>query len=115
MNNGLLKIQGNLTLSNNCDIVVGTGGKIVIDGGTFIPNKITLLPGSQLNIINNGILHPLYDFVANVGSEVNILKGQIHIKKKNYEKVLVYIICWCFYKYLFPNPTIRIPVYADRW
>lgn len=74
---GQLTIQGNIELVGNCEVIVESGGKLVIDGGTLSNADILLESGSSLQIINGGVIDTSYGIKAQLGSTVDIIYGQI--------------------------------------
>lgn len=76
-NTGQLTIQGEVELMGYCRVIVETGGKLIIDGGTLSNVDLILQPGSSLRITNGGIIETRNGFDAPVGALVEILNGQI--------------------------------------
>ena len=80
VNGGSLTITGTTTLTGNSTIRVCEGGILVIDGGTLQNADITMVPGSQLIVRNNGIINLASGktFEAPEGVVVNIESGEIN-------------------------------------
>ena len=74
---GQLTVQNHIEMMGNSRIIVETGGKLIIDGGTLSNVDLNLKPGASLQIINGGIIETRSGFEAPVGSLVNIESGQI--------------------------------------
>lgn len=74
---GRLTIQSNVSLQGNSCVIVESGGKLVIDGGTLSNVNLILKIGSSLRIINNGTLDTKNGFDAPKGATVDIQYGQI--------------------------------------
>ena len=80
VNGGSLTITGTTTLTGNSKIRVCEGGVLIIDGGTLQNADITMVPGSQLIIRNNGKINMTTGqfFHAPTGVIVNIESGEIN-------------------------------------
>lgn len=80
VNGGSLTITGTTTLTGNSKIRVCEGGVLVIDGGTLQNANITMVPGSQLIVRNNGIINLASGktFEVPEGVVVNIESGEIN-------------------------------------
>lgn len=75
-NNVQVTIQSNMELTDDCRIIVESGGSLIIDGGVLNADVI-LKPGSTLQIINDGTIETNGVFDAQLGSIVNIVYGKI--------------------------------------
>lgn len=76
-NSGQLTIQSEVELMGNSRVVVESGGKLIIDGGTLSNVDLVLKPGSSLEIVNGGIIETRNRFKAPVGASVDIVHGKI--------------------------------------
>jgi hypothetical protein len=76
-NTGQLTIQSDVELMGNSRVIVESGGKLIIDGGTLSNVDIDLKVGSSLRIINGGVMETKNGFKAPVGAKVEIVKGKI--------------------------------------
>ena len=76
-NSGQLTIQSEVELMGNSQVIVETGGVLVIDGGTLSNVDLVLKTGSSLQIINDGIIETRNGFEAPAGAIVDIEHGQI--------------------------------------
>lgn len=76
-NGGQLFIQDNVEIMGNNQVIVETGGTLVIDGGKLTNANIVMKTGSLLRIINNGIIETQNGFNAPLGTTVEIENGQI--------------------------------------
>lgn len=76
-NSGQLTIRGNIELMGSSCIIVESGGKLIIDGGSISNVDLELKPGSSLRIINNGILVTRNGFNAPFGAVVDVGYGHI--------------------------------------
>lgn len=56
-NGGVLNIAASITMSNICNIIVRSGGKLIVNGGTLNNVAIEVESGGHLQIINNGTIH----------------------------------------------------------
>lgn len=74
---GQLIIQNEVELMGNSQVIVESGGKLIINGGTLSNVDLILKPGATLRIINNGILETRDGFEAPIGAIVDIQYGQI--------------------------------------
>lgn len=74
---GQLTVQGDVEMKGNSRVIVESGGKLIVNGGTLSNVDLVLMPGSTLRIINNGILETRNGFEAPVGAIVDIQYGQI--------------------------------------
>lgn len=74
---GQLTIQNDVELMGNSKVIVESGGKLIINGGTLSNVDLVLKPGATLRIINNGTLETRNGFEAPVGAIVDIQYGQI--------------------------------------
>lgn len=74
---GQLTIQGNIEMMGNSRVIVESGGKLIIDGGTLSNVDLLLRTGASLQIINGGIIKTRNGFEAPVGTLVNIEHGKI--------------------------------------
>ena len=79
VNGGALTITGATTLTGSSNVRVCEGGKLIIDGGALIDADITMVPGSQLILKNNGVIKMANgkDLEVPTGAIVNIECGQI--------------------------------------
>jgi len=75
--NGQLTIQSNVELMGNSQVIVESGGIIIIDGGTLTNVDLVLKPGACLRIINNGFLGTRNGFDIPIGAIVDVEYGQI--------------------------------------
>jgi hypothetical protein len=80
VNGGSLTITGTTTLTGNSKIRVCEGGALIVDGGILQNADITMVPGSQLIVRNNGIINMASGktFEALKGVVVNIESGVIN-------------------------------------
>lgn len=76
-NGGQLTIQSNITLMGNSQLIVESGGTLIIDGGALSNVDLTLKAGAYLHILNGGIIVIKNKFEATVGATVDIDSGQI--------------------------------------
>jgi len=76
-NSGQLTVQSNVYMNGNSDVIVESGGKLIINGGKLSNANLVLKPGSSLQIINDGIIETRNGFVAPVGVFVDIGNGRI--------------------------------------
>ncbi len=76
-NSGQLTIQSEVELMGNSRVVVESGGKLIIDGGTLSNVDLVLKHGSSLVIVNGGIIETRNRFKAPVGASVDIVHGKI--------------------------------------
>ena len=76
-NNGQLTIQSNIELMGNSRVIVESGGKLIISGGTLSNVDLVLKTGATLQITNGGIIETRNGFEAPVGAIVDIQYGQI--------------------------------------
>lgn len=74
---GQLTIQNDVELMGNSQVIVESGGKLIISGGTLSNVDLVLKSGATLQIINNGILETRNGFEAPIGAIVDIQYGQI--------------------------------------
>lgn len=74
---GQLTIQSDIELMGNCRVIVESGGKLIIDGGTLLNVDLVLKTGASLQIINGGIMETRNGFEAPLGATVDITNGQI--------------------------------------
>ena len=74
---GQLTIQCDIELMGNSRVIVESGGKLIIDGGTFSNVDIDLKAGASLRIINGGVMETRNGFKAPVGAKVEIINGKI--------------------------------------
>ena len=74
---GQLTIQGNNEMMGNSRVIVESGGKLIINGGTLSNAELLLKPGASLQIINGGVMETRNGFEAPVGALVNIENGRI--------------------------------------
>lgn len=74
---GQLTVQGDVEMKGNSRVIVESGGKLIVNGGTLSNVDLVLKPGSTLRIINNGILETRNGFEAPIGAIVDIQYGQI--------------------------------------
>ena len=79
-NGSVLRIKGDMTLFDDKQITVNSGGTLVVDGGSINDAIINLSNNSTLNILNNGIInmHQNQAFAAPDGAIVNISEGQVN-------------------------------------
>ena len=80
VNGGSLTITETTTLTGNSKIRVCEGGALIVDGGTLQNADITMVPGSQLIVRNNGIINMASGktFEAPEGVVINIENGEIN-------------------------------------
>ena len=64
-------------MMGNSRVIVESGGKLIIDGGTLSNVDLLLRTGASLQIINGGIIETRNGFEAPVGTLVNIEHGKI--------------------------------------
>jgi len=76
-NTGRLFVQSHIQMMGNCRVIVETGGKIIIDGGTLSNVNLVLEPGATLQILHGGIIETRNGFRAPVGAFVNVEQGKI--------------------------------------
>ena len=76
-NGGQLIIQDNVEIMGNNQVIVETGGILVIDGGKLSNADVVMKTGSSLRIINNGIIETQNGFNVPLGTTVEIENGQI--------------------------------------
>lgn len=74
---GQLTIQSDIELMGNSRLIVESGGKLIINGGTLSNVDIVLKPGASLQIVNGGIIETRNGFEAPIGATVDVLNGQI--------------------------------------
>lgn len=74
---GELTVQSNVELMGNSSVIVETGGKLIIDGGTLSNVDLVMKSGSSLRIVNNGIIETKNGFEAPLGALVDIEHGKI--------------------------------------
>lgn len=74
---GQLTIQSDVELMGNSKVIVESGGKLIIDGGTLSNVDVVLKTGATLRIINGGIIEIRNEFSAQLGATVEIVNGQI--------------------------------------
>ena len=74
---GQFIIQSDVELMGNSRMIVDSGGKLIINGGSLSNVDLVLKPGASLQIINNGIIETRNGFNAPVGAIVNVAYGQI--------------------------------------
>lgn len=74
---GQLTIQSDIQMMRNTRVIVESGGKLIIDGGTLSNVDLVLKAGASLRIINGGILEPRSSFKAPIGAKVEIIQGKI--------------------------------------
>jgi hypothetical protein len=74
---GTTAVQSNVYMRGNSDVIVESGGKLIINGGKLSNANLVLKPGSSLQIINDGIIETRNGFVAPVGVLVDIGNGRI--------------------------------------
>lgn len=74
---GQLTIQSDVELKGNSQVVVESGGQLIIDGGSLSNVDLILKPGASLRIINGGVIDTTNGFDAPVGATVDIVYGQI--------------------------------------
>ncbi len=73
---GLVTVQSTINM-NDRSVIVDSGGKLIVDGGTLNNVNMTLKPGSSLLITNGGIIRTSHGFAAPVGATVTVLHGKI--------------------------------------
>lgn len=76
-NSGQLTVQSEVEMMGNSRLIVESGGKLIINGGTLSNVNLVLKPGATLRIINGGILDSRNAFEAPTGAIVDIQYGQI--------------------------------------
>lgn len=74
---GQLSIYSDIEFMGNCQVIVESGGKLIINGGTLSNVDLVLKSGATLQILNNGILEKRNGFEAPIGAIVDIQNGQI--------------------------------------
>ena len=74
---GQLTIQSEIELMGNSRMIVESGGKLIIDGGTLSNVDLVLKSGASLQIINHGTLDTRNGFEAPLGAVVDVEEGQI--------------------------------------
>ena len=74
---GQLNIQADVELMDNTRVIVETGGKLIVDGGTLSNVDLELKAGSFLQIINGGVINSRNGFKAPAGALVDIQNGSI--------------------------------------
>lgn len=74
---GELTVQSDIELMGNSRVIVESGGKLIIDGGTLLNAEVILKPGASLQMINGGIIETRNGFDTPVGAFVDICHGQI--------------------------------------
>ena len=74
---GQLTIMSNIELEGNSQVIVESGGKLIIDGGTLSNADIVLKAGASLRITNSGIIETRNGFEVPIGATVDITNGQI--------------------------------------
>lgn len=72
----MVSVQDTIDM-NNRSIIVDSGGKLIVDGGTLNNVNMTLKPGASLLITNGGIVKTSHGFAAPVGTTVTVLQGKI--------------------------------------
>ena len=77
INGAVLTVTGNLAMLGSSTIIVESGGKLIVNGGTISNVNIDLKIGSTLRIVNNGKIETQRGFLAPVGAAVYIEYGQI--------------------------------------
>lgn len=75
-----LTLKNILTVYPLCKVLVKSGGKLVVDGGTLNSSNIEMESGSELIMRNNGIIHMTNgsSFLAPLGAVINIESGSIY-------------------------------------
>ena len=73
----VFSVKGHLQMKGSSTIIVESGGRLTVNGGTISNVNIDLKVGSTLKIVNNGKIETQNGFVAPVGAEVIINYGQI--------------------------------------
>lgn len=76
-NSGQLTIQSEVEMMGNSRVIVESGGKLIINGGTLSNVNLVLKPGATLRIINGGIMDSRNAFEAPNGAIVDLQYGQI--------------------------------------
>lgn len=76
-NGAQLTVLGNLSLMGNSQIIVDSGGSLIVDGGTISNVDVILKAGAYLHVINGGIITIRNKFEAAVGATVEVDNGQI--------------------------------------
>lgn len=74
---GQLTIQNDIELMGNSQVIVESGGKLILNGGKLSNTDLILKPGATLRIINNGILETRNGFETPIGAIVDIQYGKI--------------------------------------
>lgn len=76
---GLLRITDTTSLQNNSQIIVESGGELVVDGGVLDNARITFVSGSSLMVKNSGTIKMAAGeaFHAPIGVIVNVESGKI--------------------------------------
>lgn len=74
---GQLIIQSDIEMMGSSCVIVESGGKLVIDGGTLSNVELVLKPSSSLQILNGGTIVTRGGFKAPVGVKVSITDGRI--------------------------------------
>lgn len=83
VNGGVLTVKGHLDMFGSSTIIVESGGRLTVNGGTISNVNIDLKAGSTLRIINNGKLETQKEFTAPLGALVDVVYGQISIYDGN--------------------------------
>lgn len=74
---GQLSVQSDIELMGNSQIIVESGGELVIDGGTLSNVELVLKSGATLRILNDGILETKKGLKTPVGAIVDVRRGII--------------------------------------
>lgn len=74
---GQLTIQSDIEFKGNSHVIVEAGGELIINGGTLSNVDIVLKSGASLQITNGGIIETRNGFEAPIGTNVEIISGQI--------------------------------------
>lgn len=74
---GQLTIQSDIEFKGNSHVIVEAGGELIINGGTLSNVDIVLKLGASLQITNGGIIETRNGFEAPIGTNVEIVNGQI--------------------------------------
>lgn len=75
---GQLTVQSDVSMIGNCSIIVETGGKLIIDGGSISNVDILLKSGASLQIVNDGVIEIRNGLEAAQGAMVDITRGSIN-------------------------------------
>lgn len=79
VNGGILHVSSNVTLAGDANIRICEGGTLIVDSGSILNAKITLIPGSTLIVRDGGTISMAsgYQFEAPIGVTVIVEDGKI--------------------------------------